>query len=138
MPYVLLADGIAFIHALFVLFVMFGALLVLRWPRVLWLHLPALLWGLFVEFSGAVCPLTPLELRFRVLGGESGYREDFLSHWLLTAMYPESLTRGLQIVLGLLLLVLNLSLYAWIWKTSRAEPELGVTPDEDSTNAPDK
>jgi hypothetical protein len=119
MPYVLLADAIVFIHALFVLFVMFGAFLVLRWPRVLWLHLPALLWGLFVEFSGAVCPLTPLELRLRILAGESGHREDFLSHWLLTAMYPESLTRGLQIVLGLVLLVLNLSLYAWIWKTSR-------------------
>jgi hypothetical protein len=119
MPYALFADALAFIHALFVLFVIFGSLLVLRWPRVTWVHLPALVWGLFVEFSGAVCPLTPLESRFRVLGDESGYSEDFLSHWLLTVLYPESLTRGLQIALGVLLLLLNLSLYSWIWRKSR-------------------
>ena len=119
MRYALFADAIAFIHSLFVLFVMFGSLLVLRWPRATWLHLPALVWGLIVEFSGAICPLTPLESRFRLLGNESGYSEDFLSHWLLTVLYPESLTRGLQTALGVLLLLLNLSLYGWIWRKNR-------------------
>lgn len=139
MRYALLADGIALIHALFVLFVMFGSLLVLRWPRAIWLHLPALVWGLFVEFSGAICPLTPLEFRFRVLGGESGYSEDFLSHWLLTVLYPESLTRGLQIALGSSLLVLNLSLYTWIWRKSRRRIGTRFSNGErESTNAPDK
>ena len=119
MRYQLYADSIAFIHLLFVLFVMFGSLLLLRWPRVIWLHLPALAWGLIVEFSGAICPLTPLESRLRAMAGETGYTDDFLSRWLLTVLYPEQLTRGLQIALGTSLLVLNLSLYVWIWKKSR-------------------
>src|SRR5262245_34609462 len=100
MGYVLLADIVTLLHFLFVGFVTFGSILALRWPRALWIHAPALVWGLIVEFSGAICPLTPLEHRFRVLGGEAGYGEDFLSHWLLTLLYPESLTRGLQIGLG--------------------------------------
>jgi hypothetical protein len=119
MRYLLFADAIALIHALFVLFVMFGSLFVLRWPRAVCLHLPALVWGLIVELSGAICPLTPLEYRLRLLGNQAGHSEDFLSHWLLTVLYPESLTRGLQIGLGVLLLLLNLSLYAWIWRKSR-------------------
>ena len=114
MWYVLLADVIALVHLLFVLFVMFGALFMLRWPAAPWIHAPALLWGVIVECRGAICPLTPLEIRLRVLGGEAGYSEDFLSHWLLTVLYPESLTRGLQIVMGAALVTLNLCLYAWI------------------------
>jgi hypothetical protein len=119
MRYQLYADAIACIHLLFVLFVMFGSLFVFRWPRVIWLHLPALAWGLIVEFSGAICPLTPLESRLRVMAGEAGYTDDFLSRGLLTVLYPEQLTRGLQIALGTSLLVLNLSLYALIWRNSR-------------------
>ena len=119
MWYAFVADVIVLVHALFVLFVMFGSLLVLRWPRAAWLHVPALLWGLFVEFSGATCPLTPLESWFRGLQGEIGDSQDFLSRWLLTVLYPESLTRGLQITLGASLLLLNLSLYAWVWRKSR-------------------
>jgi Protein of Unknown function (DUF2784) len=116
MSYLVLADVIAFMHLLFVLFVVFGALLVLRWPWMLWIHGPALLWGLFVEFAGAICPLTPLESRLRLLGGEAGYSEDFLSHWLLSVLYPESLSRGLQSALGASLLLLNIGLYLWIWR----------------------
>ncbi|HET8721734.1 MAG TPA: DUF2784 domain-containing protein [Nitrospira sp.] len=119
MGYALLADAIAFVHALFVLFVIFGSVLVLRWPRAVWLHLPALAWGVIVELSGAMCPLTPLEFRFRVLAGQSGYSEDFLSRWLLTVLYPDQLTREVQIVLGASLLALNLALYLWIWRTRR-------------------
>ena len=116
MWYALAADAIALVHALFVLFALFGSLLVLRWPRAVWLHVPAVLWGLIVEFSGATCPLTPLESRFR---GELSDSQDFLSRWLLTVLYPESLTRGLHIDLGASLLLLNLSLYAWVWRKSR-------------------
>jgi len=76
MSYALAADAIALVHALFILFAMFGSLLVLRWPRAVWLHVPAVLWGLIVEFSGATCPLTPLESRFR---GELSDSHDFLS-----------------------------------------------------------
>jgi uncharacterized protein DUF2784 len=120
MLYVVLADLIAIVHALFVLFVIFGSLFVLRWPRAAWLHGPALAWGLAVECVGTTCPLTPLESRLRALGGESGYNEDFLSHWLLTLLYPEFLTRGLQISLGASLLMLNACLYAWILGAHRS------------------
>ena len=116
MWYVLLADAVALVHVLFVLFVMFGALLVLWWPRAVGIHAPALVWGLIVECSGTTCPLTPLENRLRRLGGESGYSEDFLSHWLLMILYPASLTRSVQFVLGASLLLLNLGLYLWIWR----------------------
>jgi hypothetical protein len=119
MWYVVLADALALVHVLFVLFVVFGSLFVLRWARAAWLHGPALAWGLIVEFSGVTCPLTPLESRLRTLGGESGYSEGFVSHWLLTVLYPESLTRGLQIALGASLLLLNLGIYVWIARRYR-------------------
>ncbi len=121
MWYLLFADVIAFVHLLFVLFVTFGALFVFRWPRMVWIHGPALLWGLIVEFAGAICPLSPLESRLRLLGGEAGYAEDFLSHLLLTILYPESLSRGLQFALGASLLLLNISLYVWIWRRRQGE-----------------
>ncbi|HKY70776.1 MAG TPA: DUF2784 domain-containing protein [Nitrospira sp.] len=116
MWYVLLADVVAVVHLLFVLFVIFGSLFVIRWPRLAWIHAPALVWGLWVEFAGGICPLTPLESRLRVLGGETGYPEDFLSHWLQTVLYPPGLTRGLQIALGTSLLLWNLGFYLWIGK----------------------
>ena len=119
MSYLLLADVIACFHLLFVLFVVFGALFVLRWPWMLWIHAPALLWGLFIESTGAICPLTPLESRLRVLGGEAGYREDFLSHWLLTVLYPESLSSEVRSALGASLLLSNVCLYLWIWARRR-------------------
>lgn len=116
MQYVLLADVITLVHFLFVLFVIFGSLFVLRWPRAAWVHAPALLWGVIVEYAGMVCPLTPLEIRLRQLGGEAGYSEDFLSHWLLTVLYPVSLTRELQIGMAASLLLVNIGLYAWIMR----------------------
>ncbi len=126
MWYVLLADVIAFVHLLFVLFVMFGALFILRWPAFLWIHPPSLLWGVIVECTGAICPLTPLESRLRLLGGGAGYTEDFLSHWLLTVLYPESLTRELQIAMGAALLLMNMGLYVWIWRRRR-NPRAGLS-----------
>jgi hypothetical protein len=121
MSYLLLADVIAFVHLLFVLFVIFGALFVLRWPWMLWIHGPALLWGIVVEFTGVICPLTPLESRLRLLGGAAGHGGDFISHWLLAVLYPEFLSRGLQFVLGGLLLLSNMGLYLWIWRKRRIQ-----------------
>jgi hypothetical protein len=116
MWYILLADLVVLLHVLFVLFVLFGGLLAAKWPRVLWIHGPALAWGCLVEFSGWICPLTPLENWLRMQGGVSGYHGDFLSHWLLPLLYPAFLTDRIQIILGTLVLTLNGTIYAWLWR----------------------
>lgn len=114
MPYGLLADAVVVVHGLFILFVVFGALLALRWPRLLWLHALAALWGAWVELAGRVCPLTPLENRLRRLAGSGSYAGGFIETYLLPAIYPGVLTREIQIGLGLFVLALNAGLYAWI------------------------
>ena len=116
MSYSLLADLVLILHLMFVLYVLFGGLLVLKWRRAAWLHLPAAAWGAFVEFSGWICPLTPLENWLRARGGESGYTRDFLSQYLLALLYPEGLTRTAQVILGLTVLLMNAALYWWIWR----------------------
>ena len=116
MWYILLADLVVLLHVLFVVFVLFGGLLAAKWPRVLWIHGPALAWGCLVEFSGWMCPLTPLENWLRMQGGTSGYHGDFLSHWLLPLLYPVFLTDRIQIILGTLVLALNGTIYAWLWR----------------------
>lgn len=116
MWYSLLADLVVVLHLAFVLFVLFGGLLTVKWPRALWLHLPAMAWGCIIEFTGLVCPLTPLENRLRMQAGESGYQGDFLSRWLLSILYPDFLTPGIQVALGGLVLALNGMIYAWIWR----------------------
>lgn len=116
MGYSLLADLVVVLHLAFVLFVLFGGLLTVKWPRALWLHLPAMAWGCIIEFTGLVCPLTPLENRLRMQAGESGYQGDFLSRWLLSILYPDFLTPGIQVALGGLVLALNGMIYAWIWR----------------------
>jgi hypothetical protein len=88
-----------------------GGLLVLRWPRLAWLHVPAAIWGVLIEYSGWVCPLTPLENWLRARGGESGYAGGFVEHYILRTLYPAGLTRGTQVVLGTLVLVINLVAY---------------------------
>lgn len=112
MTYSLLADVVLLLHLMFILFVVFGVLLVRRFPRLVWLHLPAAIWGALTEFTGRTCPLTPLENQLRRLGGEAGYRGGFIEHYLMPVIYPESLTRELQIVLGIGVIVINLAGYA--------------------------
>jgi hypothetical protein len=117
MPYRLLADLVLILHAGFVVFVMLGALLALRWPRIAWVHVPVALWGAGIEFLGGICPLTPLENHWRRLAGELGYPGGFIEHYLLSALYPDGLTRRLQFVLGVLVLVVNVAIYAWVlWR----------------------
>ena len=117
MWYSWLADLILCLHVGFVLFVIFGGLLVLRWQWIAWLHLPAAVWGAVVEFTGWICPLTPLENWLRVEGGEVSDEQDFTVRYLLPILYPEDLTRGLQLLLGTVVVVLNAAVYWWLWQT---------------------
>jgi hypothetical protein len=117
--YQLLADLVLAAHLAFVLFVPFGGLLALKWPRLAWIHLPAAAWGIAIEFAGWICPLTPLENRLRELAGESTYRGDFISRYLMAAIYPEGLTREAQIVLGLSARRGNAMIYVIVWRRMR-------------------
>ena len=113
MLYRVAADLITLVHFAFVVFVIFGALLALRWPRVLWLHLPAAVWGALIELQGWICPLTPLENRLRMLSGQEGYAGGFIEHYILPVLYPPGLTRTMQLMLGGLVVGINVLLY-WI------------------------
>ena len=111
MIYRLLANATLLLHLGYIVFVIFGGLAVLRWPRLAWIHLPALLWGAWIEFVDWTCPLTPLENTLRHLGRESGFGGDFIDHYLVATIYPEGLTRTAQIVLGTLVLAINAAFY---------------------------
>jgi hypothetical protein len=117
MIYHLLADLTVVIHLLFVLFVMLGGLLILRWRFFAWIHMPAVLWAVLIEFSGWICPLTPLENHLRIKGGSSGYATGFVEHYIIPLLYPSQLTREMQIFLGLLVFIVNLVIYLWVWHT---------------------
>jgi hypothetical protein len=114
MLYRVFADLVIVVHLAFVLFAVLGGLLVLRWKRCAWLHVPAVLWAALIEFAGWVCPLTPLENWLRVRGGAIVYRSSFVEHYILPLLYPAVLTRRLQIVLGLFVLGINLGIYGWV------------------------
>ncbi|HSL04079.1 MAG TPA: DUF2784 domain-containing protein [Nitrospiraceae bacterium] len=116
MWYSWLADLVLSMHVGFVLFVIFGGLLVVRWRWVAWLHLPAAIWGAVVEFTGWICPLTPLENWLRALGGKATYHSDFIAQYLLPVLYPEDLTRDLQLLLGTVVVVLNAAVYWCLWR----------------------
>jgi hypothetical protein len=120
MLYRALADLVVVLHLGFVLFVVLGGLLALRWPRAAWLHLPAALWGAGIEFVHGVCPLTPLENRLRELGGESGYSGGFVEHYLLPVLYPAGLSRSAQLALGLFVVALNAAIYLQVWRRRRS------------------
>ncbi|HYT31459.1 MAG TPA: DUF2784 domain-containing protein [Thermoanaerobaculia bacterium] len=115
----ILADAVLILHFAFVAFVFGGALLLLRWRKLVWVHVPAALWGAVVEFTGWICPLTPLENRLRERAGRVGYSGDFVGHYLLPVIYPESLTARVQLVLGLLVVGVNVALYAVVIARSR-------------------
>lgn len=117
--FLLLADLVVVLHFAFIVFVVTGGLLLPRWPRAIWLHLPAAAWGAAIEFGGWICPLTPLENRLRALGGADAYPGDFVARHLLPLIYPEALTREVQIILGVGVVALNLAIYAWWWLRGR-------------------
>ena len=121
MPYRLLADAVVLLHLAFVVFVMCGGLLVLwrRWVAAV--HLPAAAWGVFIEFSGRICPLTPLENRLRSLGGGAAYSGDFVERYLVPVLYPPDLRRDVQVALGLFALAVNAAVYLYFfaWRRGR-------------------
>lgn len=123
MSYSLLADVTMLAHGMFVLFVVFGGLAVLRWPRLAWLHLPSAIWGVVIEFKGWICPLTHLENRFRRLAGEAGNGGSFVEHCLEPLLYPLGLTTRSQVMMGLTVLGINAVLYACLWWKLFARPE---------------
>jgi hypothetical protein len=115
LPYRLLADAVLLAHAGFVAFVVLGGLLVLRWPRLAWVHLPVVAWGAGIEFTGGICPLTPLENSLRALAHQQGYPGGFVEHYVFGLLYPDGLTHGVQLALGVLVLVVNAAVYAFAW-----------------------
>lgn len=114
-----LADLVVIVHGLFIVFVVAGGLLVLRWPRVAWLHLPAAVWGVLIEWSGWICPLTPLENLLRRAAGQAGYSGGFVERYLLPLIYPAGLTPAVQLWLGLVVLAVNVAIYALWWRRRR-------------------
>lgn len=114
-----LATLVVLAHFGFILFVMFGGLFALRWPRAPWVHLPCFLWGSWIELSGGICPLTPLENQLRRAAGEAAYAGSFIEHYILPVMYPSGLTRTVQLGLAAGLVVLNVAIYAWVIRRRR-------------------
>ena len=119
MTYSWLADLVLLVHLLFIVFAVGGGALALRWRRMPWLHLPALAWGATVEFTGWICPLTPLENALRRAAGSATYSATFIERYLMPVIYPGELTRELQWALGVLLLVINGVVYAVVWRRRR-------------------
>ncbi len=122
------ADTVLAAHLAFVLFVVFGGLLVLRRPKLAWLHLPAVAWAAFVELSGRICPLTPIEVALRVGAGGAGYSGDFLERYIVAAIYPDGLTREIQQVLGAAVLLINAAVYLIVINRLRRARSAGLRP----------
>jgi hypothetical protein len=114
-----LADLVLTFHLAFILFVVAGGLLALRWRWMPWVHLPAALWGVYIEVSGGVCPLTPLENALRREAGVSGYAGSFVEHYLVPVIYPAGLSQPLQLVLAAVVVLSNALVYAMIWRRLR-------------------
>jgi hypothetical protein len=121
----LAADAVVLFHLGFILFVVLGGLLALRWRKVVWVHVPAAVWGAFIEFSGWICPLTPLENWLRAAGGSPGFSGEFIDHYVLPVVYPAGLTRGLQVVLGAAVVAVNAGVYGVLLVR-----RLGQTPED--------
>lgn len=117
--FLLLADAVLALHLAFILFVCLGALLALKWRWIPWLQLPAAAWGIYVEISGRMCPLTYIENDLRIRAGQAAYEGDCIGHYLTATIYPDGLTRNIQFVLGAVVLMVNLSVYAWLLRQRR-------------------
>jgi hypothetical protein len=111
-----LADLVVLVHLAFIIFVVLGSGLALRWRWIPWVHLPAVLWAALLEFWGWICPLTPLETWLRRAGGASGYSGGFIGHYVVPIVYPAALTRDAQIALGILVCAINASIYMALWR----------------------
>ena len=123
MKYVLAADAVMAFHFLFIAFALFGSFLVLWKRRILWLHLPALAWGAYIELSGNICPLTPIENHFRALAGQDTYYGGFIAHYIGPIIYPDGLTRSAQYLALVVLIAVNLIGYSLVWRHRRRRPD---------------
>jgi len=110
-----LADLVLIVHTLFIIFAVFGGLIVLKWYKVMWLHIPCALWGALIEFFGWICPLTYLENYLREIGNGNYYESSFIQHYLLPVIYPPGLTTDIQILLGTIVIIINLIVYCIVW-----------------------
>ena len=115
----LAADAVLLLHLGFILFVLLGGVLAVRWRRAPLLHLPAVAWGVYIELSGGLCPLTPLENRLRIAAGDAGYAGGFIEHYLLALIYPAGLTQDVQYVLAAIVVGVNALAYGWVWRRRR-------------------
>jgi hypothetical protein len=115
----LTADAVVLVHLAFIVFVVAGALLLLRDARWAWLHAPAALWGAYAELTATLCPLTPLENALRRRAGAAGYEGGFVEHYLIPLIYPPGLAPAHQRWIGAFVVALNVALYAWAWRRSR-------------------
>ena len=122
MGYRLAADAVVVAHGAFILFAVLGGLLALRRRWLALLHLPAVAWALFIEATGRICPLTPLEVSLRIAAGDAGYDGGFVEHYLIPIIYPAGLTRGVQFVLAAFVLAVNLAVYALVLRRSLRTP----------------
>jgi hypothetical protein len=129
-----LADGVVVFHFGFVLFVVLGGVLVLRWRRAAWVHLPCAAWGALIEFGGWICPLTPLEHRLRELGRQATYGESFVEHYITHVMYPASLTRPMQFAIGAFVIAVNATVY-WLAFGLRRAKNPSASPAADQWRA---
>jgi hypothetical protein len=109
--YNVFADAVVVAHFLFIVFVLLGGLLVIRWPRLAFAHLPAAIWGAAVEIFAWTCPLTPLENHFRILAGSGSYSGDFIARYLPLVIYPANLTTATQYIFGGLVIFINVIFY---------------------------
>ena len=117
----MLGDAVVVLHLAFIAFAMGGGMLVIAWPRVAWLHLPAVIWAAYVEFTSTICPLTPLENALRLRAGEAGYAGGFVEHYLLPTIYPAGLTPHVQMLIGAFVIAVNVIFYAIAWRRRRPQ-----------------
>ena len=113
------ADLIVIIHFAFVLFVVLGGILLIWWKKLVWLHLPSVVWGVVVEFTGWICPLTPYENTLRAQAGLEMYDGDFVMRYIMPILYPEDLTRTMQMVFGLIVLLINIACYYYVFRIKK-------------------
>ena len=118
--YQVLADALVVIHLMFVLFALLGGLLVLKWNKIIWGHVPAVIWAIWIEWQGGICPLTPLENWLRRQAGGEWYQQGFIDHYIVPVLYPIGLTREWQLILGAIVVVMNLMIYSWVWHRTTA------------------
>jgi hypothetical protein len=114
MIYRILADIVVIFHLIFVIFPVIGGLFVLKWRKLIWVHIPVVIWAVVIEFTGFICPLTSLENLLRYKGGQSGYQSDFIEHYIFPLLYPDGLTHTMQIIIGIFVFAVNVIVYSII------------------------